>query len=161
MQLIRRYSIFLLIMLLVKMARYLCIFFVLIIISIFSCRSKTHSVKTVQADIKDTFENSLVWISMIDSPGVNYYKAVEAFNKYWEHREKPTEKDGEGKDLFGEQMQENGSNGTIPYVYEYKRFLNWQQRNKNLVKPDGTVMTPEEVLELWKKLQTDSLSNKR
>jgi hypothetical protein len=36
---------------------------------------------------------------------------------------------------------------TIQYVYEYKQFLNWMERNKNLVKADGTLMTPEEILE--------------
>lgn len=150
-------------MLSVQLPKYHWLFFVLVVLVTFSCKTKTQTVQNSQGNKPDTLENSLIWITMIDSPGVNYYQAVEAFNKYWEHREKPTEADGEGKDLFGKETGEQGkgSNGTIPYVYEYKRFLNWQQRNKNLVKPDGTLMTPEEVLEQWKKLQTDSLTNNR
>jgi len=105
----------------------------------------------------DSFQNYPYWIAMMDSPSVNYFKAVEAFDKYWEHREKPTEDDGEGKDIFSNESKEEKENmKSIEYVYEYKRFLNWQQRNKNLVKSDGTIMTPEEVLEQWKKMNNDT-----
>lgn len=94
----------------------------------------------------------------MDSPGVNYEFAVNAFNKYWENRERPTEADGEGRDIYGKEEKEKATHPSIQYVYEYKQFLNWQQRNKNLVKPDGTVMTPEEQLEQWRKTQTDTIS---
>jgi hypothetical protein len=112
--------------------------------------SSTLSIPVKKADI---ISDSLLWITMIDSPGVNYYKVVESFEKFWEHRQKPTEADGEGKDIFGKEKvkDEKDNNRPVQYVYEYKRFLNWQQRNKNLVKPDSTIMTPEEVLEQWKK----------
>ncbi|MCX6188175.1 MAG: hypothetical protein NTW54_00960 [Bacteroidetes bacterium] len=99
---------------------------------------------------------------MMDSTGVNYNLAVAAFDKYWEHREKPTEDDGEGKDIYGKEKtsteKKKEANRSIRYVYEYKQFLNWQQHNKNLVKPDGTIMTSEEVLEQWKKNQNDTLT---
>jgi len=113
--------------------------------------------QTPQITVMDSFQNYPYWIAMMDSPGVNYFKAVEAFDKYWEHREKPTEDDGEGKDIFSNESKEEKENmKSIEYVYEYKRFLNWQQRNKNLVKSDGTIMTPEEVLEQWKKMNNDT-----
>jgi hypothetical protein len=99
-----------------------------------------------------------LWITMMDSTGVNYFKAVASFEAYWADKEKPTEEDGEGQDLFKEEKDKDASAKPIDYVYEYKRFLNWQQRNKNLVKPDGTIMTPEEQLEQWKKTKADTLT---
>ncbi len=95
------------------------------------------------------------WIAMMDSPGVNYNAAVRAFNLYWENRDKPTEENGEGQDIFTPNATEKKH--PVEYVYEYKRFLDWQQRNKNLVKPDGTLMTGEEIIEQWKKSQSDTL----
>jgi len=131
-------------------------------ICITHCSCKTHAHNSISLARQDDALIPPAWIAMMDSPGVNYYKAVEAFEKYWEHREKPTEDDGEGKDLFGKdktkEEKEKEANRPIQYVYEYKQFLNWQQRNKNLVKQDGTIMTPEEVLEQWKKSRSDTLT---
>ncbi len=124
------------------------------------CKTKSHT--AISKEIKkDSLENYPYWIAMMDDPNVNYYKAVEAFEKYWEHREKPAEDDGEGKDIFGKEKskeeKEKEANRSIEYVYEYKQFLNWQQIHKNLVKPDGTILSPEEVIENWKKLNSDTL----
>lgn len=136
------------------------IYLVLLICLVLSYSCKMNSHFTSSNKQKVNLYDSLSWITMIDSPGVNYNKMVESFEKFWEHREKPTEADGEGKDIFGrvEPKEEKESNRPIQYVYEYKRFLNWQQRNKNLVKPDGSIMTSEEVLEQWKKSQNDTLN---
>lgn len=124
-----------------------------------SCKTKSHNHKITKH--KDSLENYPYWIAMMSDPNVNYYKSVEAFEKYWEHRAKPTEDDGEGKDIFGKdkskEEKEEEANRSIQYVYEYKQFLNWMQTNKNLVKPDGTIMTQEEILEQWKKRNSDTL----
>ena len=124
------------------------------------CKTKSHA-NTSLALIKDSLENYPYWIAMMDDPNVNYYKAVEAFEKYWEHREKPAADDGEAKDIYGKEKskeeKEKEANRTIEYVYEYKQFLNWQQIHKNLINPDGRIMSPEEVIEQWKKLNTDTL----
>ncbi len=125
------------------------------------CRSKKVEPSKVSYTT-DSAANYPVWIAMMENPNVNYYEAVAAFEKYWEFREKPTEDDGEARDIFGKEKSEEeknkAANRSVEYVYEYKQFLNWQQRNKNLVKPDGTIMKPEEVIEQWKKLTTDSLN---
>ena len=130
------------------------------LILISGCKTKMKHVKTLET-IKDSLENYPYWIAMMDDPNVNYYKAVEAFEKYWEHREKPAEDDGEAKDIYGKEKskeeKEKEANRTIEYVYEYKQFLNWQQIHKNLINPDGRIMSPEEVIEQWKKLNTDTL----
>jgi hypothetical protein len=125
-----------------------------------ACKGGSHLAKQ-EHTTNDTLSNYPYWIEMMDNPNVNYYKAVEAFDKYWEHRERPTEDDGEGKDIYGKEKskeeKEKEANRSIQYVYEYKQFLNWQQRNKNLVKPDGSIMSPEEIIEQWKKSQIDTL----
>jgi hypothetical protein len=125
-----------------------------------SCKGSSHAAVNSK-EKNDSLANFPYWIAMMDSPGVNYYKAIEAFDKFWEHRQKPTEDDGEGKDIYGKEKskteKEGESTRSIQYVYEYKRFLNWMQTNKNLVKPDGTIMTPEEIIEQWKKTQNDTL----
>ncbi len=126
-----------------------------------ACKSG-HQASMHKSSGNDTLENYPYWIAMMDSTGVNYYAAVAAFDSYWKHREKPTEDNGEGKDIYGKEKtgseKKKEDNRSLQYVYEYKQFLNWQQRNKNLVKPDGTIMTPEEVLEQWKKSQNDTLT---
>lgn len=95
------------------------------------------------------------WIDMMNDSNVNYYDAVAAFDKYWENRVKPTEEDGEAEDIFDKQKSEEEiaeeESRTVEYVYEYKQFLHWKQINKNLVKPDGTLFTNEEILEHWEK----------
>ncbi len=138
---------------------YLLIFSFLILLH--SCKGGNSVTKQAKAK-NDTLANYPYWIAMMDSPNVNYNKAVEAFDKYWEHREKPTEDDGEGKDIYGKvkskEEKEKEAKRSIEYVYEYKRFLNWEQRNKNLVKPDGFIMTPEEIMDQWKKSKNDTLT---
>lgn len=125
-----------------------------------SCKSKSELAKTETTQI-DSLANYPYWIEMMSDPNVNYFAAVEAFERYWENREKPTEDDGEGQDLFdrdkSDEEKAKADNRSIEYVYEYKQFLHWQQTNKNLLKPDGTILTSEEILEQWKKQTGDTL----
>jgi hypothetical protein len=125
-----------------------------------ACKSKAPATPEITQVATTPEINDKLWLTMMDSTGVNYYKAVASFEAYWADKEKPTEEDGEGQDLFKEEKEKDKDAPTKPidYVYEYKRFLNWQQRNKNLVKPDGTLMTPEEQLEQWKKTKADTLT---
>lgn len=122
---------------------------------LFSCQSKHYSTnppisKAPQLN-SDSAKAFPLWIDMMNNPRSNYYDAVAAFDLYWQNREKPAEESGEGKDIYGkeksEEEKEKDAKKSIQYVYEYKQFLNWKERNKNLVKPDGTIMTAEEILE--------------
>jgi hypothetical protein len=125
-----------------------------------ACKSKAPATPEIAKVESIPKIDDKLWLAMMDSTGVNYFKAVASFEAYWADKEKPTEEDGEGQDLFKEEKDKDKDAPAKPidYVYEYKRFLNWQQRNKNLVKPDGTLMTPEEQLEQWKKTKTDTLA---
>lgn len=120
--------------------------------SLLACKSapKTNIVKEENAS-SDSLANYPYWIDLMNKPGVNYDAAVAAFNAYWANREKPTEADGEGIAIFEsekerEQAKEKAKPKSIELVYEYKQFINWQIRNKDLLKADGTVLTPEEIM---------------
>jgi hypothetical protein len=129
----------------------LSVFFVMITTSCKTKKSNDNSTVIHQ----DSLANYPYCIAMMNDPKTNYYQAVAAFEKYWEHREKPTEDNGEGKDIFEKdkspEEKQKEANRSVEYVYEYKQFLHWKETNKNYVKPDGTIMTSEEVLEQWKK----------
>jgi len=149
-----------------EMSKYLSIPILLIVCSIafsvLSCKSRD-SVSNAVIEEVDTLTLFPYWIDMMSDSNVNYYDAVTAFDAYWENRVKPTEENGEAEDIFDTQKtpeqkaQEELRSGE--YVYEYKQFLNWKQSNKNLVKPDGTIFTNEEILEQWKK-QTQERTRK-
>lgn len=123
------------------------------ILGMANCKSKIQNTKI--AETKSISNDSLAtypyWIAMMEDPKVNYYQAIEAFEKYWESREQPTEKDGEAKDIFEKdktkEEREKEEKRSVLYVYEYKQFLNWKDKNKDFVKPDGTIMTQQEILE--------------
>jgi len=142
------------------MYRILILFLVIQVMAIqFSCKSRKDAFRPVKIET-DSLAEYPYWIGMMDSPNVNYYKAVEAFDRYWANRDKPAENDGEGRNIYGEDSSFNGKitdHHPIQYVYEYKRFLNWEQKNKNLVKPDGTLMTPEEIIEQWRQSNPDTI----
>jgi hypothetical protein len=130
--------------------------------SVLSCKSRTTDSNIVLEEV-DTLTLFPYWIDMMNDSNVNYYDAVTAFDTYWENRVKPTEKDGEAVDIFDKQktpeQKAQEELRSVEYVYEYKKFLNWKQSNKNLVKPDGTILTQEEILEQWEK-QTQERTRK-
>lgn len=123
------------------------------LLSFAHCKSKIQNAKTVETKgiPNDSLTAYPYWIALMDDPKVNYYQAIEAFEKYWENKEQPTEKDGEAKDIFEKdktkEKREKEEKRPVLYVYEYKQFLNWKDKNKDFVKPDGTIMTPQEILE--------------
>ena len=130
--------------------------------AVLSCKSP-NTVSSVVIEKVDTLTLFPYWIDMMNDSNVNYYDAVTAFDTYWENRVKPTEDDGEAVDIFDKQktpkQEAEDKLRSVEYVYEYKQFLHWKQSNKNLVKPDGSILTNEEILEQWKK-QTEDRTRK-
>lgn len=128
------------------------------LIGISSCKSPS-----VVTDETINQVDSLVlypyWIAMMNDSTVNYYDAVNAFDIYWKNRVKPTEDNGEAIDIFGNQKspeeEQNEKSRTSEYVFEYKQFLNWKQTHKNLIKPDGTLLTNEEIMNEWEKQKNE------
>ena len=130
----------------------------IIVLCIVSCRSPI-VVSNETINQADSLASYPYWIAMMNDSTVNYYDAVNAFDKYWENKVKPAEDDGEAIDIFGKQKsheedQEEKSRTSV-YVFEYKQFLNWKQTHKNLIKPDGTIMTNEEIMNEWEKQKNE------
>lgn len=125
---------------------FLVAFSMLLLSLLFSCKSKSVAKKNIAVKNIDSVIESPQWIKMMNDSNVNYYQAVQAFNTYWEHREKATENDGEGRNIYDNEKGKDEKKN-IEFVYEYKQFLNWQLRYKNFVKADGTIMTQQEIKE--------------
>ena len=71
------------------------------------------------------YQSTPVWISMIDSPGVNYQEAINAFDLFWSKRPKPVEEEFEGKNGESEKLSKKEKE-SMQYIYEYKRFIAWK-----------------------------------
>ena len=90
------------------------------------------------------------WIKMMNDPKVNYYKAVAAFNQYWEKRDKP-KSEGEVFEKKDSKIRKYKTKETEKYAMEYKKFLLWQQQMRPFVKEDSNILSKSERLEIWEK----------
>jgi hypothetical protein len=101
------------------------------------------------------------WIKMMEDPNVNYFKALEAFEAYWEKRVEPEEESElitEGK-LTREQadsMQKSRSTWTQAQLndymvmkYQFKRFKDWKRSMFPYVQADGRILSEEERMQLY------------
>ena len=134
-------------------------FVLLVFMAASACKSSSQSQNEIKTNT-DKGIDSLLWVNGIDDPNVNYYKMLESFEAYWDGKIKPTDNHGEAKNIYkDEDSPENSRKDGVnknDYVYEYKRFLNWKQRTMNLVKPDGSIMSTEEIYNNWQQ-QKDTL----
>ena len=104
------------------------------------------------------YSNQPLWIEMMNSPAVNYYEAIKAFDLYWLNKTKPVQENEifdakENNERLGEFKSERKipqSNDTQKYAVEYKKFKHWQKTMLPYVKQDGSIMTKEERLSMWK-----------
>ena len=86
------------------------------------------------------------WIQMMDDTSVVFAEAERAFNIYWKNRITP-QNDNEESEMEGGFEGEGRDN--IKYGYEYKRFRAWEQKARNLVGPDGRLISPRRQIEIW------------
>ncbi len=99
----------------------------------------------------DTMQNPY-WITMMDDTNNLYSQTISAFDLYWQNRKKPIEEDiNEGKNIYNPEVKEDSAKGNLDYVFEYKRFIAWEQKNQYRIKPDGRIMTEYDILQQWKK----------
>jgi hypothetical protein len=102
------------------------------------------------------------WIYMMNNPSVNYFEAVRAFELFWKDKPVPLEEEEweiagiEKQKAFSllrfrskERKEEEGNQ----YLVEYRQFKMWQRSVQAYLKPDGTLLSMEERLSLWKKLR--------
>ena len=89
------------------------------------------------------------WIAMMDDPKVNYHEAVRAFEAYWKDKPLPAQ---EHERLSSEDPASFRAEPADPdMAFACKRFRRWMIRMEPFVKPDGTLMSPDERVEQWKR----------
>jgi hypothetical protein len=102
-------------------------------------------IKKIAADTADF----PYWIDMMEDPEVNYFQAVRAFDLYWAKRVPPAEKSNEARNIFSTEEAAMKTQRPGELVFEYRKFLNWQQSVKNLVDDKGHILTAEEIIKIW------------
>lgn len=99
------------------------------------------------------------WITMMDDPNVNYFKAVEAFEAYWKNREKPAEENEifesavdkrKEEELKAKSRRISDNDPAKLYAFEYKKFLWWMKQTEPFVQPDGRIKSMDERIAEWK-----------
>ena len=105
------------------------------------------------------------WVKMMNEPNVNYFEAVNAFNQYWQGRQVPEER-GRKEEKESErekekertrereneeyEAEEEMEAETHPLRIAYKKFNAWQRDIYPYVQADGSIMTPEQQMEVYK-----------
>ena len=102
------------------------------------------------------------WIEMINDPNVNYFEAIKAYETFWQHRKKPMEENemigqdkrsSEKETVFqrwfgSKRKREEAENRK--YALDVKKFEHWKMMVKPYVQEDGSILSAEERLKLWK-----------
>lgn len=115
----------------------------------------------VTDSIKRLYRTTPVWKDMIADTNANYFEVQKAFELFWERKELPEEED----EIIGEKrkLKNNLINRTFnarelqaqqlreALAFDYKRYRWWLIRMEPFVKEDGSIMTPTEQLQLWKR----------
>jgi len=131
---------------------------------------------------KENYSIVPVWINMMDDPNTNYYEAMKAYYEYWKVHAKPAgeeEEMTEGKKDFNEMEKETKReikkeknkklseddlkrmNENETMKYQIKRFEQWRRDVKPFVQDDGSILTDEERMNIWKKQQEEMKQQKK
>lgn len=107
------------------------------------------------------YKTSPVWKEMINDPNANYFEVQKAFKIFWEGKKMPLEED----DIIGEKrkLKDNFLNRTFnarelkeqqeleALAFDCKRYRRWLIKAEPYLRDDGSIMSAEERLELWKR----------
>lgn len=107
------------------------------------------------------YKTSPVWKDMINDPDANYFEVQKAFKLFWEGKEMPLEED----DIIGEKrkLKNNFINRTFnarelkeqqereELAFDCKKYRRWLIKTEPYIHDDGSIMSAEERLELWRK----------
>jgi hypothetical protein len=108
-----------------------------------------------------TYRENPVWKDMINDQNVNYFEVQKAFELFWCNKEMPAEED----EIIGEKrkLKNNLINRTFnskelkeqqqrdALSFDCKRYRWWLIKTEPYVQDDGSIMSLEKRLELWKK----------
>ena len=135
----------------------------------FAFAQKINKVSIEQNKMDETkvafYKASPVWKDMINDPHANFFQVQKAFELFWEGKEMPLEED----DVIGEKrkLKNNFINRTFntrelkeeqeryALAFDCKKYRWWIIQNEPYVKDDGSIMSNEERLDLWKKNQEE------
>lgn len=125
--------------------------------------SFTLAVAQTQSDASKIalYKTSPVWKDMMNDPNANYFEVQRAFELFWEGKELPLEED----DIIGEKrkLKNNLINRTFnarelkeqqereALTFDCKKYRWWLKKTEPYIHDDGSIMSSEERLELWKK----------
>jgi hypothetical protein len=107
------------------------------------------------------YRSSPVWKDMLDDPNASYFEVQKAFELFWAGKEQPLEED----EIIGEshRLKNNFINRTFnakelkeqqlvdALAFDLKRYRWWLIKMEPYVQADGSIMSMEQRLELWKK----------
>jgi hypothetical protein len=104
------------------------------------------------------------WVTAMNDPDANYYKAIKEYEDFWKGKEKPLDEEhlmNKGKEEVKEHVRSLSKKEIKQqrlmdyYRYQCKRFDNWVRVNKPYVQSDGHILTAEERLKLWEQNKGD------
>lgn len=144
------------------------------VISVTSCTVQSQGVygnsrKVSKATLR-AYRKDPVWISMMSDSSANYYDILLAYDQYWKKRPEPNveeeferkqnkkegkeeeEEDESKRSLVGRifHSEEKDVTESAQYMIEYKRFKSWKKDVLPYVQPDGSILTQEQRLEIYK-----------
>jgi hypothetical protein len=102
------------------------------------------------------------WIEMMNDEKSNYFETIKAFDAFWEKRKLPKEEDDiigqsktkENKKTFLQRWfkskEEKEEEKIKKYALDVKKFNHWKLKVMPYVQEDGTILTAEEKLKIWK-----------
>ena len=106
------------------------------------------------------YKKNPVWIQMMEADNVNFFQVEKAFELFWENRAAPLEE----HDVIGEaEALEKKEKNYIKRLFKrntltdkelafaVKRYKQWHFLVFPYVQNDGTVLTRDEQLEIWRK----------
>jgi hypothetical protein len=98
------------------------------------------------------------WYTMMKDPKVNYYKAVEVYEKYWEGKKMPPNKDArqteEYKTFFAAMSVAERQEYERIFLLN-KEFKHWRRTEEQWVQPDGHILSLEEKQRIIDQQQRD------
>lgn len=102
------------------------------------------------------YANNPVWIQMMDDPNVNYFEIDRAFKTYFKHHEMPEgEHEVIGERAERERIPSKRKQRKIAIEnkirFAVKKYKLWRVQMEPFVKADGSIMSSEERLEIWRK----------
>lgn len=108
------------------------------------------------------YRKNPAWIQLMESENPNFFVVEKAFELYWENREKPLEEHdviGEAKE--NEKMEKHyikrlfkkNTPSEKEMFFEVKRYKQWHMLVQPYVQDDGSILSRDEQLEIWRKEQ--------